>query len=335
METMWRPSMSRRALGRFYEQLGVLLNAGLPVGRAFASLGEQAPHRRLRRFCDESADAVAAGRSLSDIFNEHARLFGSVAVQLIAAADAAGRLPETLGALAVRETKASQLRRRFLSGLIYPIVLVHAAIFVLPVVYVVVGGGGAGRYAWCVGVILVPLYVATGAAYALWRWSRRLPGLGSAMDTVAVYLPYFGRLVRRGAIARFCRTYAILLAAGLPVGRALELGARAAGNWPIRRILESAIAGIGRGRSLSELLADSRLFPRTLVEMLRTGEQTGELPQMLDRGADIYEQELDSSLGRLSVLLPLLVYLAVAAAIGYVIIRSYFHIYTTWLGAGQ
>ena len=314
------PSLSRRKLSHYYEQLATLLNAGLPAGRAFAVLADQAGGGRLRRFSIEAANAVASGRSLSDIFASHEGLFGTAAVQMIAAADTSGRLPETFAALAGQTERERAFRSSLITGLIYPLVLAHIAIFLVPISQVVGSGGGLDAYLVRVAIIIVPLYVVVGICYALWRWSRLAPGAGEVVDTIIVHLPYFGTLVRKTATARFCRTYGSLIEAGAGVHRSLAQAAGATGNHAMRRAIESAIPAVDRGEPLSASLAATRLFPRHFVELLRTGEETGEVPQMLQRMADAAELDTVTSFKRLSVALPFLFYLVVMGAIALFII---------------
>lgn len=326
-------SASLRKLAHYYTQLATLLNAGLTLGQTFNALANQS-RGHLGEFSRSAARMAAEGRSVAEIFRSHEALFGTPAVQRIAAGETAGRLPDVFAALAAQCDERRRFRSTIISGLVYPVILAHVAILLITLVRVVMEKGGVAAFALRAGLLFAASYGVVGALYGLWRLTRTVSALGSALDAAIALTPYAGSLVRRASTARFCRSYADLLEAGLPVERALDEAARAAGNFVLQRAIEPAREGVRRGLPLSEALPTRRPFTPYFYDLLQTGERTGAVPQMLRRVAEVAEAEFATSLKRLSVVLPLLFYLGVIAAIAWFVVSWWLQYFGEALRAG-
>jgi len=315
------PSIRRRALTHYYEQLATLLGAGVPVGRAFATLSETATNERLRRFSSTAEQSTHKGRSLQEIFGEAVGLFGTMAVHLIVAAEASGRVPEALKLLARQTAREREFRSRLVAGLAYPVFLLHAAVLLISAISVIPAGGGFDAFLLKVGRTLVPGYFCVFGGHLLWRVLHRVAFAALVLDAVVLRIPFMGRIVRASCTARFCRVYANLTEAGASASQALGLAAEASGNTYLAAALARGSDYIDSGRPLSEYLAGKRVLFRQLTAMLRTGEESGRVPEMLNRMADSAEFDVATSLKRISVILPFIVYVTVAGFIGYFVLK--------------
>ncbi len=308
----------------FNQELAALLKAGMPLLQALDILRRRTEQSALKGILDDVHEQVRGGASLSDAFGSHADLVSGVYTASLLAGEKSGNLEEMLRRYVSYAKIISDVRRRTLSALIYPAILlalsgVVVAIIVvrvvpefsnfyesmgatLPLATRVLTGVSAvvTGYFW-----LIALAVATLAG-AVWAWGRQ-PGRGAQLDRLLLRLPFIGDVANRFSTSQLSRTLATLLSGGIPLVSALDVAARSVGNRYVSRHLSSIAGEVREGGSLSMSMRDSGLFPPVAVKMIEVGESTGALQDMLNAVADFFDEEIETTLGRFMTLIePLL-----------------------------
>ena len=346
-----RPTRSQRRrirpvdIAGMVRELATVLTAGLPIVQALEITAESQQQFRMQDLLDTLSQDVAAGNSLSEALGRHPKYFGALHVSLVLAGERSGRLPELLANLATWLERREQIRKRISSALSYPAaVLGIAAVVVgLMLIYVVpefermFAGYGAGLPPLTRFVVSLSerlredalLWLAiTGSAALFAAWLRtRLPGLRMHEDQLKLRLPILGGLFARAALARFIRTLATLLDAGLPAIEALDGAAGACGNRVYQAAIGHARDEVATGQSLRRSLAYLHTLPPELVRMLGVGEETGRLSEMCRHLADRYEEELKTSAERLGALLEPLLMAILGILIGGLVLAMYLPIF--------
>ncbi len=326
-------------------ELATVLEAGLPVVQALLITAESQHQARMQDVLEALSREVAAGGSLSDALRRHPKYFGGLHVSLVAAGERSGRLSELLASLASWLERREKIRKKVSSSLSYPLAVLGIAVVVvgLMLIYVVpefermFSGYGAELPPLTRLVVglseslrndgLAWLGALAGAAGAL-GWARsRLPAARDLEDRVKLRLPMLGSLFARAALARFMRTLATLLEAGLPAIEALDGAAGACGN----RIYEAAIRqvrdDVATGQGLRRAMSYVEALPPTLVQMIGVGEETGRLSEMCSHLADRYDDELQTAADRSGALLEPLLMAILGVLIGGLVLAMYLPIF--------
>ena len=326
-------------------ELATVLEAGLPVVQALDITAESQHLARMQELLETLSRDVAAGAPLSEAMKRHPRQFGSLHTSLVAAGEGSGRLPELLASLATWLERRERIRKKISSALSYPLaVLGIAAIVVgLMLVYVVpefermFAGYGAELPPLTRAVVGLseslrasgPAWAAaTAAATGALVWARRrISGARYLEDRLKLRLPFIGGLFARAALARFMRTLATLLEAGLPAVEALDAAAGACGNRVyeavIRRTREEVAAGQGLRRAMTYLA----VLPPALARMLGVGEETGRLGEMCAHLAERYDEELHTAADRMGALLEPLLMTILGVLIGGLVLAMYLPVF--------
>ncbi len=311
-------------------QLATLVGAGMPVVEALRALSDQVDQPSFRRVIAEISDAVNEGSTMASAMRNYPKVFPRIYSNMIASGEASGTLDVVLERLADLLERQAALRRKVVSALTYPVLMVCLCLgvvvlllaYVVPEITaifqeqnatlplptrVVIGLSALIRsYGW-VGAIL-----AAGAFLALQRY-RNTPGGARRLSRLQLQLPLVGSLTLKIATSRFARNLGTMLQSGIEVLGALAIVKNIIGNVVLEEAVESAITGVREGRDLASELNKTQLFPRLLIHMVAIGERTGQLEHMLIRAANSYESEVDATVGALtSILEPvLIVFLAV------------------------
>jgi type II secretory pathway component PulF len=322
----------------FTEQLANLLQAGMTLDEGLSVLEKRLKQPRLHQVTHALHQALIDGRSFSQALREFPRAFTPLYVNLVAAGEASGALPQILLRLVKHLMQAKDLRDRVQQALIYPAILAIAgiALVVLFVTFMVpklagfmaqVQTGGSLPFAtrtllqihhlvvgyWWVGALLV-----VGGMVAFRVFVRTNEGR-IAWDRFRLAIPGYGRVIRHRYYAQFARTLGTLLENGVPLLRALDLVSEIAGN----RFLEVKLAEVRRavidGATLSTALAEQKMFPDLFTDMMAVGEQTGHFGETVQTIADVYERELDRTSSILSQLIPPMIIALIAIVIGLVV----------------
>lgn len=315
------PGPSAGALEKFYHQLAAMLRAGLPILQALDSLDKQGGSRAVRRRLPLVEKHIEDGGTVAGAFALFPQTFDPVHVAMIRAGEDGGRLDEVLERLSDTCRRRARLIGRVITALLYPILLLHLAFFAVPLIEKV---QGADTSYWL--LVLPKLGVFYGVllvVFAVPRMMRQFPASACVLDHVRDCAPIYAGVVRKLALGRFARTLDGLYNSGVNLVDALPIAADACGNELIRRRVCRLAPMVERGEPFSRAMRSVGGFPTTLVSMIETGEKGGELSRMLGNAAEYYENEAETALDRAAVIIPVVVYLAVAAYVGLQIIRAW------------
>lgn len=317
-------------------QLATSLEAGLTLTNALEVMTEELDHAPSRRLLGELGQRVQEGASLSDALADHPKMFGPMYVRLVAVGETGGVLDTVLAQLADILERRCELRDRVKTASIYPaILLLVATVSVVIIVTVIVprilAALGTEDYLlpWPTRVILAVshflgsywwlILAAIAAAVVLWRRQVRHGPWRDSWDKIKLRIPLVGRLVRQIESARLARSLGILLQSGVTITEALTVACQTVQNAEMQKALHELTESVRGGESIATPLRRSGLFRPLLVRMVRVGESTGRLDDMLVRAAGIHESEVNVTLDRLVNVLPVLMILGIAVVIGFIV----------------
>jgi type IV pilus assembly protein PilC len=334
-----------KTLAVFTRQFSVMIDAGLPLVQCLEILANQQEHKNFQKILLQVRQDVEAGSTLADAMRRHPKAFDNLYVNMIAAGEAGGILDVILQRLSTYIEKAVKLRNQVRAALIYPIaVIVIAAIVVavillkviptfaalftslgaelpMPTRVVIFCSNFLARYWWAFVALIAAGVFAFRRYYATYKGRR-------VVDGTMLKAPIIGMILRKIAVARFCRTLATLTSSGVPILEALDITARTSGN----AIVEDAIMGVRKsvegGKTIVEPLRESGVFPNMVVQMIGVGEQTGALDAMLNKIAEFYEDEVDVAVAGLVKLLEPLMIFILGIVIGGIVIAMYLPMFT-------
>jgi len=326
-----RPTPARRvshaALAQFYRELATLIGSGMTVIRALHVIEENTTNPMLRWAARGVIPGVERGQRLSENMRRFPEAFSPLAVAIVAAGEASGKLEEMLKALAEYAEHDLEVQRMIQRETLYPKILA-GAILIIPTAMVIIvqmlqpGMLGAG--------VLVPVAVlagllgAVGLGYWLVRAYQKSEQGRTIVDRMRLTLPIFGGVAQKIVMSRFCRALAALYSAGVTMPESVKLSADASANLAVASEVRAAIPHLQKGGRLSEVLATSRYVPATVVAMLRTGEETGDIDATLQKVADYYDDEAKTKIRQMATaIVPICV---IIAAIFVVLILASFYI---------
>jgi type IV pilus assembly protein PilC len=294
-------------LAIFTRQFSVMIDAGLPLVQCLEILGKQEPHKKFSAVILKTREDVEAGAALADAMKKHPKTFDSLFCNMIAAGEAGGILDTILKRLAVYIEKAVKLKGDVKSAMIYPVAVVVIAAVVVGAILWKVIPTFAQLFAGLGAELPMPTRVVIAASNALVAYGWLLIiGLGLAgwaiksyyatekgrrvLDAILLKTPILGSILRKVAVARFCRTLSTLMSSGVPILDGLDITARTAGNAIIEDAIQVTRTSIERGETISAPLRETGVFPSMVVQMINVGETTGALDAMLSKIADFYEE---------------------------------------------
>lgn len=305
----------------FYQQLAALLGAGLPVLRALEALGDQFGPGMLRRRLPAMQDHIHQGGDLAGAFARFPEVFGPVAIAMIHAGERAGRLEEVFARLAEANRRRARLTSKFVAGILYPALLLHVAVLLVPLVQKL---QSPELSYWQLALPRIGvLYGALALLFLAPRVMRATPSGAYVVDVLRRMVPVYGTVAEKFSLARFARALGGLYGSGMGLARAVAMAGAACGDEPLRRRAESVSRAVEDGMPLHAALTGAGGFPSPFLNMVTTGENSGRLDAMLANAAEYYADEAETALTRLVVILPVLIYLGVAAYLGYEIVRAY------------
>jgi type IV pilus assembly protein PilC len=324
----------------FTRQFSVMIDAGLPLVQCLEILGSQQENKVFKRALIQIRQDVESGSNLADAMRKHPKIFNDLYTNMVAAGEAGGILDTILQRLAQYIEKAVKLNSQVKSAMIYPVAVISIAAIVvavilwkvIPVFAALFKGLGAElpmptQIVMKLSDILVDywwliLLIIGGIVFFLRRYHETYKGK-RVIDGFLLKLPIFGLLLRKIAVARFCRTLSTLTASGVPILDGLQITARTAGNSIIEDAIMATRKSVEEGKTISEPLGETDVFPPMVVQMIAVGEQTGALDTMLSKIADFYEDEVDIAVAGLMKLLEPLLIAFLGVAIGGIVIAMY------------
>jgi type IV pilus assembly protein PilC len=336
--------VSPKNLAVFTRQFSVMIDAGLPLVQCLDILGTQEEDKNFARVILATRTDVESGASLADAMKKHPKAFDALFTNMIAAGEAGGILDTILKRLATYIEKAVKLKSQVKSAMIYPIaVIVIAALVVgailwkviptfanlfaglgaqlpLPTRIVIAASNGLVRF-------MPFVVVGIGAGIFAFRAYYGTPGGRKVVDSIILKMPVLGLLMRKIAVARFCRTLSTLLASGVSILEALDITARTAGNAVVEEAILKTRKSIEGGETIAQPLKETKVFPAMVVQMIGVGEATGALDTMLGKIAEFYEEEVDVAVaGLLTLLEPIMIFF-LGIVVGGIVIAMYLPIF--------
>jgi type IV pilus assembly protein PilC len=334
-----------KTLAVFTRQFSVMIDAGLPLVQCLEILANQQEHKNFQKILLQVRQDVEAGSTLADAMRRHPKAFNSLFVNMVAAGEAGGILDTILQRLSVYIEKAVKLSSQVKSALIYPVAVICIAAIVVAVILlkviptfaalftslgaelpfptrmVILASNFLARYFIFFIIGIAAGIFAFQRYYATYRGRRVIDGL-------VLKLPVLGMIMRKIAVARFCRTLATLTSSGVPILEALDITARTAGNAIVEDAIQDVRKNVEGGKTIVEPLRDSGIFPNMVVQMIGVGEQTGALDQMLNKIGDFYEDEVDAAVAGLVKLLEPVMIFILGTLIGGIVIAMYLPMFT-------
>ena len=338
--------VSEKRVAIFTRQFSVMLDAGLPLVQCLEILGNQEEHRTFREIIHKVRSDVEQGASLADAMKKHPKAFDNLFVNMIAAGEAGGILDIILQRLSAYIEKNVKLKSQVKAALIYPVAVILIAVGVvwiilwkvipvfaqlfsglggempLPTRIVVAASNFLARYTF----MLIPALILGG--YAFHKSYKSVDRIRYYTDAAILKMPIIGMLLRKIAIARFCRTLSTLTSSGVPILEGLEITARTAGNAVIEEAVMSVRKAVEEGKTVADPLAQTKVFPNMVVQMIAVGEQTGALDQMLSKIADFYEDEVDTAVAGLMKLIEPILITVLGGIIGFIVAAMYLPMYS-------
>ena len=337
-------AVSAKNLAVFTRQFSVMIDAGLPLVQCLEILGSQEEDKNFSRVILATRTDVESGQSLADAMKKHPKVFDALFSNMIAAGEAGGILDTILKRLAIYIEKNVKLKSQVKSAMVYPIAVVVIAALVVGAILWKVIPTFASLFAGLGAQLPLPtrlviaasnnlvrfmpfLLVGIGAAIFAFRAYYGTPGGRRTIDAIVLKLPVLGMLMRKIAVARFCRTLSTLLASGVSILEALEITARTAGNAIVEEAIMKTRKSIEGGETIAAPLKETRVFPPMVVQMIGVGEATGALDTMLSKIADFYEEEVDVAVaGLLTLLEPIMIFF-LGIVVGGIVIAMYLPIF--------
>jgi type IV pilus assembly protein PilC len=331
-------------LAVFTRQFSVMIDAGLPLVQCLEILGTQEEDKNFAWVILATRGDVESGASLADAMKKYPKVFDPLFTNMIAAGEAGGILDTILKRLATYIEKAVKLKGQVKSAMIYPVAVVVIATLVVGVILWKVIPTFANLFAGLGAELPLPTRVVIGLSNALVRYGIFLIiGLAAAgwgfkqyyatpkgrrvIDAIVLKLPILGNLMRKIAVARFCRTLSTLLASGVSILEALDITAKTAGNAIVEEAIQTTRKSIERGETIAQPLKDTAVFPPMVVQMIGVGEATGALDTMLSKIADFYEEEVDVAVAGLLTLMEPLMIALLGGVVGGIVIAMYMPIF--------
>jgi type IV pilus assembly protein PilC len=336
--------VAAKNLAVFTRQFSVMIDAGLPLVQCLEILGNQEEDKNFAAVILQTRTDVESGASLADAMRKHPRTFDALFTNMIAAGEAGGILDTILKRLAVYIEKAVKLAGQVKSAMIYPIAVIVIAGGVVGVILWKVIPTFASLFAGLGADLPLPtrvviwlsdalvryfifVFIGAGAAGYAFRQYYATPKGRRVVDATVLKAPVLGNILRKIAVARFCRTLATLLSSGVPILDGLDITARTAGNAIIEDAIQVTRKSIERGETISAPLKDTNVFPPMVTQMIGVGEATGALDTMLGKIADFYEEEVDTAVAGLLTLLEPIMIAVLGIIVGGIVIAMYMPIF--------
>ena len=331
-------------LAVFTRQFSVMIDAGLPLVQCLEILGSQEEDKNFAETILQTRSDVEGGASLADAMKKHPKVFDPLFTNMIAAGEAGGILDTILKRLATYIEKNVKLKSQVKSAMIYPVAVIAIAVIVVGVILWKVIPTFAALFSGLGATLPLPTRIVIWMSDSLVRFMPfvmvGLVALGYTLkqyyatssgqrviDGLLLRAPVLGIIMRKIAVARFCRTLATLMASGVPILDGLEITAKTAGNAIVEDAIMATRKSIERGETIAAPLKETAVFPPMVTQMIGVGETTGALDTMLAKIADFYEEEVDTAVAGLLTLLEPIMIAFLGVVVGGIVISMYLPIF--------
>jgi len=336
--------VKQKALAIFTLQFSVMIDAGLPLVQCLEILGSQQDDRTFQKIIAAVRNDVEQGATLQTALSKHPKAFNDLYVNMVGAGEAGGILDVILQRLSGYIEKAVKLTAKVKGAMTYPITVILIAIIVVVIIMVKVipvfsqmyeGMGSSLPFPTLVciaisNVLIHYFYLVILFGVLIYfglRQYYKTPTGHLQIDALILKIPVIGELLRKVAVARFCRTLGTLTSSGVPILEGMDITARTAGNLVIQNAIMKSREAVEQGRNIAGPLAETKVFPPMVVQMVGVGEATGALDAMLSKVADFYEDEVDNSVAAMTAMMEPLIIAILGVVIGFIVIAMYLPIF--------
>jgi type IV pilus assembly protein PilC len=337
-----RKTVKSKLLMIFTRQLATLIDSGLPLLRGLTVLAKQERDPVMRKTVNQLSEGVQSGGTFSESLAQHPRIFNELYINMVKAGELGGVLEVVLTRLAEFQEKAAKIKNKVIAAMVYPAIVMFMAIGIMAflLIYIVpkfeaifhdmLGDKplpGITRFVIAVskfvqGHWLVLLGIIIGAIVG-YSFLNRTAGGRAFVDRFKLRVPLFGDVIRKTAISRFSRTLGTLVTSGVPILQALNITRATAGNTVISGAIAQVHDSVKEGESIVQPLEASGAFPPMVISMIDVGEETGQLPEMLLKIADVYDDEVDNSVAALTSMLEPIMIVFLAIVVGTIVIALF------------
>lgn len=327
-------------IARFTRQFSAMTSAGLPLLQCLTILQDQTENPFMADVVKKLAQKIQGGSSLADALALHPKVFGELYVNMVAAGEAGGILDEILMRLAEYQESAEKLKRKIKGAMTYPVIIVIVAFTVIFVLMTFVVPTFAKMFSDAGGELPMPTLIVMGISdffqdyfyliiggvvgfvVFIKQWGKTASGR-LILDTMKMKAPIIGNLEQKGSIARFSRTLGTLLNSGVSIIDALQVTGKTSGNKLLEQGIMKTLESITGGNTIAEPLQATGLFPPMVVQMIGVGEKTGGMPEMLEKIADFYDDEVDAAVETLTAAIEPLIIVFLGGVVGGILVAMY------------
>ena len=339
--------VKQKVLMIFTRQLATLIDAGLPLLRGLTVLEKQERDPVLKATIAKLSDSVQGGSTFSEGLAQHPRIFNKLYINMVKAGEVGGVLELVLNRLAEFQEKAQKVKNKVVAAMFYPVIVLFIAVAIMGFLLVFIVPkfeqifkdmlGGKPLPALTEFVVSASrlvkdnfLYLIGGAAVIViaYRVFASTPGGLIMIDKIKLRAPLFGDLVRKSSISRFTRTLGTLVTSGVPILQALNITRETAGNHVVGEAIGKVHDSVKEGESIVQPLEASGIFPPMVISMIDVGEETGQLPEMLLKVAEVYDDEVDNAVAGLTSLLEPIMIVFLAVVVGTIVIALFLPLIT-------
>lgn len=342
-----KKTIKAKTLMIFTRQLATLIDAGLPLLRGLTVLGKQEKDLVLKGAINHLSDTVQGGSTFSEALAQHPKLFNKLYINMVKAGELGGVLELVLNRLAEFQEKAQKIKNKVVSAMFYPVIVLFIAIAIMAFLLVFIvpkfeqifhdmlnGKPLPGLTQFVIDVsntlknhifiVLIGVVVVV-VAYKLFASTQKGRDI---IDKVKLNAPLFGDLIRKSSISRFTRTLGTLVTSGVPILQALNITRDTAGNAVLSEAIGKVHDAVKEGESIVQPLEASGVFPPMVISMIDVGEETGQLPEMLLKIAEVYDDEVDNAVSGLTSLLEPIMIVFLAVIVGTIVIALFMPLIT-------
>jgi len=336
--------VNEKDISVFFRMLSTMINAGLPLVQCFELAERGSEKKAMLKLLRDIRTSLEGGNPLGETMRQFPREFDRLTCALVEAGEQGGILDAILLRLCIYKEKALGLKSKIKSAMVYPVAILVVAfvvtailmIFVIPIFAEMFSGFGAElpgptKITMAISEVFVEYwYLVAFAPVALVMMIRGIYQTKRGryqLDKLLLNLPVLGDVLRKASVARFCRTFSTLAAAGVPILELLDTVAETSGNMVIEEVILSCKESISQGQTVAAPLETSKVFPVMVTQMISIGEQTGSLEDMLAKIADFYEEEVDTAVNNMTALMEPMIMAFLGVVIGGLVISMYLPIF--------
>jgi len=340
-----QPRVKEQDLVVFTRQFATMIDSGLPLVQCLDIQASNMENPTFKKQLLEIKETVEGGATFADALKKFPKTFDTLYVNLVAAGEVGGILDTILNRLAAYIEKNSKLKRQVKGAMTYPIAIIGIMFLILAVIMTKVVPVFEAMFAEVGAELPVPTQILIGISdvsvnygphfvvccviiYFAFRKAMETELGKKTFDRFMLHMPVFGDLLRKVAVARFCRTLGTMISSGVPILDALEICSRSAGNYVVEMAIMKTRDSISEGRTIAEPLAESGVFPGMVCQMINVGEATGALDTMLNKIADFYEEEVEVAVAGITSLIEPFIIVFLGIVVGGLVVALYLPIFT-------